>query len=98
MSKAIDKAAGAEREVVGVRRVAPGVARHDDRPTELDITATDAARQWQGWGTALKPEWSITVARKPLGGTVAGTCWRMARALKMDGCRVGDDAFQRAGR
>jgi len=33
---------------------------------------TDAARQWQGWGTALKPALEpITVARKPLCGTVA---------------------------
>jgi site-specific DNA-methyltransferase (adenine-specific) len=29
--------------------------------------ATDAARQWSGWGTALKPAWEpIVVARKPL--------------------------------
>ena len=43
----------------------------------LDISvrhnpATDAAKQWQGWGTALKPALEpITVARKPLIGTVA---------------------------
>jgi DNA modification methylase len=33
---------------------------------------TDAARQWQGWGTALKPAFEpICLARKPLDGTVA---------------------------
>ena len=33
----------------------------------------DAAEQWQGWGTALKPAWEpICLARKPLAaGTVA---------------------------
>lgn len=41
VSKALDKAAGAE--------------------------ATDIARQWDGWGTALKPAWEpIILARKPL--------------------------------
>jgi hypothetical protein len=31
-----------------------------------DIPATDAAREWQGWGTALKPAWEpIVLARKP---------------------------------
>jgi DNA modification methylase len=31
------------------------------------IPSTDAARQWQGWGTALKPSWEpICLARKPL--------------------------------
>jgi DNA modification methylase len=34
--------------------------------------ATDLARQWQGWGTALKPAWEpVILARKPLIGTVA---------------------------
>lgn len=74
VSKAIDKAAGAEREVVG-SRVADDIrggnmhaANRGERHT-IDITApaTDAARQWQGWGTALKPSWeSVTWARKPL--------------------------------
>ena len=90
VSKAIDKAAGAEREVVGVRRVAPGVAFSSDGPTELDITATDAARQWQGWGTALKPALEpITVARKPLIGSVAENVLAHGTgAINVDGCRV----------
>jgi hypothetical protein len=58
VSKAIDKAAGAERE---------GLAR--SRETVYDITApaTEAAKQWEGWGTALKPSHEpVLVARKPL--------------------------------
>lgn len=52
--------------------------------------ATDAARQWQGWGTALKPALEpITVARKPLVGTVAENVLEFGTgALNIDGCRV----------
>jgi DNA modification methylase len=80
VSKAIDKAAGAEREVIGVDpvRAARLVNQHDryvDNPGEwqtrgrsIEVTApaTPAARQWQGYGTALKPAYeSICLAQKP---------------------------------
>jgi site-specific DNA-methyltransferase (adenine-specific) len=59
----------------------------------VDITApaTEAARQWQGWGTALKPALEpITMARKPLVGTVAANVLQHGTgALNVDGCRVG---------
>jgi len=50
-----------------------------------------AAREWQGWGTALKPGWEpIIVARKPLEGTVAPNVRRHGTgALNIDGCRIG---------
>lgn len=56
-----------------------------------DAPATDAARQWQGWGTALKPAHEpIVVARKPLVGTVATNVLAHGTgALNIDGCRVG---------
>jgi site-specific DNA-methyltransferase (adenine-specific) len=46
---------------------------------------------WQGWGTALKPALEpITVARKPLKGTVAANVLEHGTgALNVDGCRVG---------
>lgn len=49
---------------------------------------------WQGWGTALKPALEpITVARKPLVGTVAeNVLTHGTGALNIDGCRVGDNA------
>lgn len=52
--------------------------------------ASDAARQWQGWGTALKPALEpITVARKPLKGTVAANVLEWGTgAINIDGCRV----------
>ena len=76
VSKAIDKAAGAEREVVGrsANGIAGGSGKHAGEGgayrfgAEFDITtpATDAARQWQGWGTALKPALeTVTFASKP---------------------------------
>jgi len=51
---------------------------------------TDAAKQWSGWGTALKPAMEpITVARKPLIGTVAENVLRHGTgAINVDGCRV----------
>ena len=54
--------------------------------------ATPAAQQWQGWGTALKPALEpITVARKPLTGTVATNVLEHSTgAINVDGCRVGD--------
>jgi site-specific DNA-methyltransferase (adenine-specific) len=65
----------------------------NDEPVVNNITApaTDAARQWSGWGTALKPAWEpIIVARKPLCGTVAETVLRHGTgALNIDGCRAG---------
>ena len=56
-----------------------------------DIPATDAAKQWQGWGTALKPAFEpIVVARKPLIGTVAENVQAHGTgALNIDGCRIG---------
>ena len=51
---------------------------------------SEAARQWSGWGTALKPALEpITVARKPLVGTVAANVLAHGTgALNIDGCRV----------
>ena len=48
---------------------------------------------WKGWGTALKPAMEpITVARKPLEGTVAANVLRYGTgAINVDGCRVGSD-------
>jgi len=94
----------AEREVVGQDTKARSTSGKSALPTiggstvyeSWDITApaTDAARQWNGWGTALKPALEpITVARKPLGEkTVAANVLEHGTgALNIDGCRVGDD-------
>lgn len=104
VSKGIDKAAGAERAIISegnpVKRMIPGAdqdatgswIKDNGRtftPTET-APATDAARQWEGWGTALKPALEpITVARKPLIGTVAQNVLAHGTgAINIDGCRV----------
>ena len=89
----------AAREIVGKSKGVsrPGFAGETYGPdgskaVEVDITApaTDAAKQWQGWGTALKPAHEpIVVARKPLDGTVAANVLEHGTgALNIDGCRV----------
>ena len=103
ISKAIDKAVGAEREVVATIRKTPSAASEnmnegwrrpwaENAPKTMDITApaTPAARQWQGWGTALKPALEpITMARKPFPGTVAANVMQHGTgAINVDGCRV----------
>jgi len=64
----------------------------ENAPTmDSALPATDAAKQWSGWGTALKPAWEpIIVARKPLQGTVAENVLRHGTGgINVDGCRVG---------
>jgi site-specific DNA-methyltransferase (adenine-specific) len=107
VSKAIDKAAGAEseREFVSINPASrPGnsgsgvigetatTANGWRKPSRPDKTApaTDAARQWSGWGTALKPAYEpVIVARRPLIGTVAeNVLTHGTGAINVDGCRV----------
>jgi DNA modification methylase len=108
VSKAIDKAAGAEREVVGPHPYAH-LNKHRSHgstygtPNQtVDVTApaTDAAHQWNGWGTALKPAHEpIVLARKPLTGTVAANVLEYGTgALNIDATRVRHDAEAPAGR
>ena len=102
VSKAIDKAAGAEREVVGKAiswnrpdSEAGHTARMNVSPGEYDVTApaTLEAQQWSGWGTALKPALEpITMARKPFLSTVAANVIQYGTgAINVDGCRVGTE-------
>jgi site-specific DNA-methyltransferase (adenine-specific) len=58
-----------------------------------NIPATPEAKQWEGWGTALKPALEpITVARKPLIGTVAENVLQHGTgAINVDACRVGTE-------
>ncbi|SHT05192.1 Modification methylase HindIII [Mycobacteroides abscessus subsp. abscessus] len=99
VSKAIDKAAGAERGVVGTHHrhgggsaVSGSMLGSLGTDSELPLTApaTVAAKRWQGWGTALKPSFEpIVVARKPLSGTVAQNVLEHGTgALNIDACRV----------
>jgi DNA modification methylase len=98
VSKAIDKEAGVEREVIGPNKFSHlngkenlhcyGVAT---RPDETK-SSTDLAKQWDGWGTSLKPsreDWWLV--RKPLSeSTVAKNVVKHGTgALNIDGSRIG---------
>ena len=99
VGKAIDKAAGSEREVIGTHPKPAGTPNYKVSIARevLDLTApaTDAAKQWDGWGTALKPAWEpIILARKPLVGTVAANVLEYGTGgLNIDGCRVGSETI-----
>ena len=62
----------------------PGGAHPAHKPT------SELGKQWQGWGTALKPAWEpIILARKPIEGTVAANVLKHGTgALNIDGCRI----------
>lgn len=107
VSKAIDKAAGAEREVIGKNTNGSGphnikLSNHGPGDTGIgymdgsgkvfDVTApaTEAAQQWAGWGTALKPAWEpIIIARKPINGSVASNVQEHSTgAINIDASRI----------
>jgi DNA modification methylase len=83
-----------KREVVGVQKNAmagwsmDGTTQFADR--DITTPATPAAKQWDGWGTALKPAHEpMVLARKPLIGTVANNVLTHGTGgLNIDGSRV----------
>jgi site-specific DNA-methyltransferase (adenine-specific) len=126
VSKAMDKQAGAERQVVTQKRTdmfgeyevelsyggASNIGKDSTNSyitkvrgtaTTVQLTApnTDLAKEWHGWGTALKPAYEPAIlARKPLRGTVADNVAQWGTGgLNIDGCRVGDEVLseQKAG-
>ena len=87
------------REVVG-KMAQPAKSIYtqgaQDMPADVDITApaTDEAKQWDGWGTALKPSCEFfTLCRKPLSEkTVAANVLKWGTGgINIDGCRVGTE-------
>jgi site-specific DNA-methyltransferase (adenine-specific) len=97
ISKGIDKVAGVEREITREEKkpLEQGYpisfdTRSSTERERRDIPATDAARQWEGWGTALKPAHEpMVLARKPLVGTVAANVLTYGTGgLNIDGARV----------
>lgn len=108
VGKQLDKEAGAKREVIGKTTHPDGkprnlVGRENGvhaggqrlNGVGLDITlpASDDAKTWDGWGTALKPAHEpIVMARKPLerGLTVAQNVLKWGTgAINVDAGRVG---------
>lgn len=70
--------------------------KNDNKKVEL----TDQAKQWQGWGTALKPAYEpIIVARKPFKGSLVENVLNYGvGGLNIDECRVGDEMITTNGK
>lgn len=98
ISKAIDKAAVAKREIIETipdKWAGKGnmlCRANQKQAADVNITApsTDAAKLWDGWGTALKPACEIIcVAMKSLDGTFAQNALKHGVAgLNINGGRV----------
>ena len=120
VSKAFDKRAGAEREVVGVKMSPDGkpqtarvpnsngryhVESHTvmSAPTRhnpyITAPATELARKWDGWGTALKPAHEpIIMVRKPFKDAVIDCVKKYGTgAINIDGCRIGESGARNNG-
>lgn len=104
VSKALDKAVGAKREIGPVDKQRAGrlINQLGDYTTDvgwsagnrkitIDPPATDAAKQWDGWGTDLKPaveHWVL--CRKPLSekNVAKNVLKHGVGGINIDGCRV----------
>lgn len=102
--KAIDKMYCAEREVIGTRGLNSYKTKEDgnsrnkglredfDKINQLTAPSTPEAKQWDGWGSALKPASEpIVMARKPLekGLSIAENVLKYGTgAINIDGCRI----------
>lgn len=111
ISKSIDQYFGAEREVVGVTQHPDGRPRnhvHQDEGIHgggqtrngigLPVTApvTEAAKQYQGWGSALAPAHETWwLCRKPLSeSTLAKNVLRWGTGgINIDGCRIEGESW-----
>lgn len=101
ISKAIDKQAGAIREKEKCGSLGSSSSFADDKWTQensgmrvVDNPITNEAKQWQGWGTALKPaNEPICLARKPISEkTVASNVLKHGTgAMNIDESRIGTD-------
>jgi len=104
ISKAIDNAAGAEREVVGKKGGRYATPKQDFRGgkhhagantstaifDEITAPATDAAKKYAGFGTNLKPAYEAWwLCRKPVEGTIAANVLKHGTGgLNIDACRI----------
>ena len=95
VSKAINKRAG----VKFAEKPAQGVGFMSTQDDGWNITrnqllqtgeSTDQAKQWEGWGTALKPAHEpALLCRKPLDGAVVDNVERWGvGGINVDGCRL----------
>jgi DNA modification methylase len=91
----LGKGASTLINATGTYAITNGEAGEEWKPKDYNITApaTAEAKQWQGWGTALKPAHEpMVLARKPLIGTVAANVLTYGTGgLNIDVSRVGSE-------
>lgn len=108
ISKAIDKMYGAKREKISnplakkqTGQDAEKGLRGSKNPLDFiePIPSTDQAKQWDGWGSALKPaNEPIVLARKPLekGLSIAENVLKWGTgAINIDASRIGHNEAQK---
>ena len=98
VSKAVDRVAGVEREVIGSRPTSrgdgttfgPGDCGLNAESIEYTAPATPLAIQFNGYGTALKPAYEpICLAMKPNNGSFANNAEKHGVAgINVDGSRL----------
>ena len=100
ISKGFDKQAGAEREVtsIDVAHINTMICLTDDnwegkgkkKFERKDKPVTDKAKQWEGYGTALKPAHEpILLAQKPREGTYCNNIEKYGcGGINIDDCRI----------
>jgi len=97
ISKAIDKAAGSPQSTTyepNFKNNDFGKGMGGGRTDTTSDPITKAAKQWDGWGTALKPSSEFfTLCRKPLSEkTIAANVLKWGTGgINIDACRVGTD-------
>lgn len=116
ISKAIDKTAGVEREKIKTPMGPTGnkykAGLGDSRPGMIEAAkvgyhehdgpepATPEAKQWDGWGSALKPAMEpVAVAQVRMSEkTIAANVLKHGTGgLNIDGCRIGTDIISTHG-
>ena len=97
IGKAIDKMLGNEVSNQGYipnyKNNTYGKGYGGGMKTEQFKGASEEAKQWEGWGTALKPAYEPAIlCRKPLEGTVAENVLKHGvGGINIDGCKVHAD-------
>lgn len=97
ISKAIDKKHGAKRTLIsGTPKPSEFAGKFDQRSSQdrekYGNPITDAAQQFNGWNTTLKPAWEpIVLARKPIEeDTIVDNVLRYGTGgLNINACRIG---------
>ena len=115
VSKQLDKSAGAHGEYGEKKLRVHSRGSHilhdgwkrpcQDDPDSVDrsgreyLPSTKQAKQWDGWGSALKPAYEpIILARKPLGGTIAQNVLKWGcGGINVDGSRIPAEPWKRVG-